>query len=621
MRALLFVTTLFSCNGAEKSDSAVPCPEVQAWDGTSPAFAEATAAWGLEDIDPRGIRISAVDFDGDGWPDLAVRAGGGDNWAEGTRKNWLLRNTGSGSFEDVTEASGILTRRDGDTSRGRPGPMWAFADVDGDGDLDVYTGHPDREGSSVESSELMLNNGDGTFSLGPADSDLRRGEGDMPYGVAFVDFDRDGRVDLWATQYDDADGPQRDRLYRNEGAGVFREVAQAQGIDTEAWRSLSALNAAEAHTRSWAALACDLDDDGWPELLSSSYGRSPNHLWRAKGDGTYTNESVASGYAFDERVDWSDNESARCWCTLNPSDADCEGVPEPERIACSSNSDAFRWDHAYDREPFRLGGSSGATLCLDADNDGHMDLLTTEIVHWDVGSSSDPSELLFNTGSGAVFERPGNEQTGLIREHELVDWNDGDITASAFDFDNDGRVDIWIGGTDYEGTRGLLFHNEGDRRWSPVPLDVGIDHTRAHGSAVADFDRDGDLDIVVGHSTMRCEDDCYETNRVRLFENRVGQDVGAVSVELVDTGTDNTRAIGARIRLTAGDQTQVRQVDGAHGQFGQQDDLVQHFGLGAACAAEAEVRWPDPDGTTQTVRFPAPGRYRLEKGGEPTLVE
>lgn len=625
MRHCLLLAMLAACGGNKKeaADSAgpLPCPEAEPWNGSDDAFDDNTSEWGLEDIDPRGIRISAVDFDGDGWVDLAVRSGTADNWAEGTRGNWLLRNTGERGFEDVTESSGILARRDGDDTRGRPGVVWAFADVDADGDLDVYTGHPDREGTSSETSELMLNNGDGTFSFGPEDSDLRRGEGDMPYGVAFVDFDRDGRVDLWVTQYDDANGPQRDRLYRNKGDGEFDEVAEDKGIETEAWRDLADLNEAKAHTRAWAALACDLDDDGWPELLSSSYGRSPNHLWKAQGDGSYGNASISSGYAFDDRVDWSDNESARCWCTLNPDDADCAGVPEPELISCSSDGDAFRWDHDYDRQAFRLGGNSGATLCLDADNDGVMDLLTTEIVHWDVGTSSDPSELLFGTPGGVSFERPGNEATGLTREHELVAWNDGDITSSAFDFDNDGQLDVWIGSSDYEGARGLLFHNQGGRSFEAVPLDIGIDHTRSHGSAVADFDNDGDLDIVVGHSTARCEDDCYETNRIRFFENDVGEDANFVQLELEGGGDANTSAIGAQITLVADGRTQVRQVDGGHGQFGQQDPLAQHFGLGEACTAEVTVRWPDASGTTQRVTLGQPGRFRLKQGGEPQKLD
>ncbi len=328
---------------------------------------------------------------------------------------------------------------------------------------------------------------------------------------------------------------------------------------------------------------------------------------------------MASGYAFDHRLDWSDNESARCWCLHNPASEDCAGVPEPEWIACSSDADAFRWDHSYDRELFRLGGNSGATLCLDADNDGHMDLLTTEIVHWDVGKSSDPSELLFNTGEGLLFERPGNESTGLTRSHDMTAWNEGDITASAFDFDNDGRLDIWIGSTDYEGTRGLLYRNQGDRLFESVPLEVGIDHTRAHGSAVADFDQDGDLDIVVGHSRSRCEEDCYETSRIRFFENQLGAASNAVQIELVGAGSSNASAVGATVQLrteTEGEGVflQTRQVDGAHGQFGQQDSFIQHFGLGEACGGELTVHWPDEAGSSQAVEIQAPGRYRIVQG-------
>ena len=614
----VFAVVALGAVGCSKDDGVKNvCPEAEAWDGLTPAFVETTEAWGLLEIDPRGIRISAVDYDGDGWVDLAVRSGNTDNFAEGTRANWLLRNLGDGRFEDATESSGILQRRDGDTTKGRPGVVWAFADVDNDGDLDVYTGHPDRDGTSSERSELMLNTGGGLFELGPSDSELRRGAGDMPYGAAFTDFDRDGWVDLWVTQYDDPSGPQRDRLYRNQGDGVFKEVAQDNGIVTEGWSQLSDLNEAKAHTRSWAALACDLNSDGWPELLSSSYGRSPNHLWTALGHGNYQNESVASGYAFDHRLDWSDNESARCWCVQNPTSADCAGVPAPELIACASDADAFRWDHAYDRELFRLGGNSGATLCLDADNDGHMDLLTTEIVHWDVGKSSDPSELLFHTGEGVVFERPGNERTGLTRTHDMTAWNEGDITASAFDFDNDGRLDIWIGSSEYEGARGLLYRNLGERSFEPVPLDVGIDHTRAHGSAVADFDQDGDLDIVVGHSRSRCEDDCYETARIRFFENQLGATSNAVQVELVGADGSNVSAVGATLNFrteTDGGHLQTRQVDGAHGQFGQQDSFIQHFGLGDACEGTLTIHWPDEDGSTQEVKIKAPGQYRVVQG-------
>jgi enediyne biosynthesis protein E4 len=614
------LAVLASCGGKDDpgttQEDPFVCPDATSWDGATAAFRDASADWGLDQTMPLGVRISAVDFDGDGWPDLAIRSNGPDD-PSGTRTTWLLRNTEGTGFEDVTHASGIVANREGG-DLGRPGPTWAFGDVDNDGDLDVYTGNPDASGAYDETSEIMLNAGDGTFTLGPADSDIRVGAGDMPYGAAFTDVDRDGRLDLWVANYDDADGPQGDHLYRGRADAVFREMDDDAGIETEAWRSIDDLNEANAHSRAWAALACDLNDDGWPELLASSYGRSPNLLWRGEGDGAYTNESVGSGYAFDDRTDWSDNESARCWCTLNPTDEDCDGVPEPELIACNSESDAFRWDHNYDREPFRMGGNSGGTTCFDADNDGAMDLLTSEIVHWDVGSSSDPAELMFNTGEADVrFERPGNEATGLTREHDMVAWNDGDITNGAFDFDNDGWTDVWIGSSDYEGARGLLFHNDGGRTFSAVPLDIGIDHTRSHGSAAADFDRDGDLDFVVGHSSARCEDDCYDTTQVRLFENLTGDGSHYVQLRLEGGADTNRSAIGARIKVTAGGTTQTHDVDGGHGQWGQQDDLLQHFGLAGTCEAEVEIRWPDAAGTSQTFTIGQPGRYLVKQGEEP----
>ncbi len=99
----------------------------------------------------------------------------------------------------------------------------------------------------------------------------------------------------------------------------------------------------------------------------------------------------------------------------------------------TDDDDAFRRDHATERKPFRLGRNSRQTVCADIDGDGALDLLTTEIVHWDVGSSSDPSELLRSTGSPDVTcERPGNEVTGLTRPQEGETWDDGDITAEVF---------------------------------------------------------------------------------------------------------------------------------------------------------------------------------------------
>ena len=605
-------------DGGDGGEVLQDCRAGTDWSPGSPAFVDASEAWGLVALQPVGVRVSAVDFDGDGWTDLAVRDGAADeDFGEGGRRSvWLLRNTGTGRFEDVTEASGLLTRRDG-APGGRPGPVQVWGDVDNDGDLDAYTGVPDAADALSETSELALNNGDGTFSLGPAESDLRLASGDTPYGAAFVDVDRDGWLDLWTTQYGVGGAAGQDRLLIGDGTGAFAYLSRARGLATDAWSSLRSLNLGLSHTYAWAAVACDLNGDGAPELLSSSYGRSPNHLWRNDGTGSFDNISVASGYAYDHRVDWSDNESARCHCQLHPDDADCDGVPAPAHIACRTDADAFRWDHRYDREPFRLGGNSGATVCADVDNDGHFDLLSTEIVHWDVGESADPSELLFHAGGDEIaFVRPGGDETGLVRPAAPLPWDHGDITASVFDFDNDGWQDVWIGATDYPDNRGLLFHQDAPRRFSLVDPADGPDQPRSHGSAVADFDRDGDLDIVLGHSSMRCDDDCRDTFEVRLFENQTGAEANWVQLDLrADGVTANRLAIGARVEVETPDGlVRSAQVSGGQGQWGNQDDRVLHLGLGDQCTATVRITWPDAAATTETVTVGSGYRWTVTQG-------
>ncbi len=602
------------------------------WTPGTQAFQDSTTKWGLDALKVEGVRLDAVDFDGDGWADLLARRGGnaGDDFAAGgVRQSWLLRNNQKGAFEDVTEKSGLRqTRAGNDPTKGRPGEVVAWGDVDNDGDLDVFTGFTGDPAKPIdETTELLLNNGDGTFALGPIANPFRvaKPKTDSVAGVTFVDFDRDGNLDVWVVQNTVNGNPVQDRLYKGDGAGNFTDVTVIQGLKTKSWINIADLNAALCHSIGWSANACDLDNDGNPELLAASYGRAPNLLWQSDGPDKafhYTNRSIDSGYAFDDRTDWSDNESARCWCKLHPDAEDCAGVPAPMYIKCTVDADAFRWSHDSDREPFRLGGNSGATECIDIDNDGDIDLLTGEIVHWDVGSSSDPSELALNEGGSDIkFTRPGNDVTGLAREHKGVDWNDGIMTGSAFDFDNDGWPDVYLGASDYPGNHGLLFHQDTPGHFEPVPIAEGIDHHRSHGSAVADFDHDGDLDIVVGHSRARCDasspDDCYPTSQVRFFENVIGQKGHFLQLTLTGAPGTNRAAIGARVTVKAGDITMTRDVEGGHGHYGAQDDLTVTFGTGETCGVDVTVRWPDLALTTQTFSLATDKRYTLTQGEDP----
>ena len=607
------------------------CTDGSYWEAGAPAFREATSEWGLEALAVTGLRLSVTDFDADGWADLFIRhhGTGTDDFSEGGgRRTWLLRNTGDGTFEDVTEASGLLTTRyDYGTEQGRPVELVAWGDVNNDGLLDVFTGADttNRERSFDETSELMLNGGDGNFYFGASQglfSSLQ-----SPAGASFVDYDRDGNLDLWVTQNAPSVGGSllflQDRLFRGDGTGSFTDVTEEAGLVTAEWSLVEDLNNAQAHSWAWSSAACDLNDDGVPELLAASYGRAPNHLWQGEDevDGTvFVNRSVDSGYAFDADQTWTDNQYAACYCRANPTAEGCEAAVSP-MIDCSTQN----WDHEQSRQAFRLGGVSGTTVCADIDNDQDLDLLTTEIQHWWAGVGADHSELLINTGEDQVrFERPGRESMGIIVDHlGRVDWDEGHMTAAVFDFDNDGWQDFYIGASDYPGNRGLLYHQEAPLSFTEVALAAGIDHDRSHGILHADFDRDGDLDLVLGHSRARCYEglpnDCYPTSQVRYFENLFGQDGNWLQLRLTGGDGANTSAIGARVTIDTGATQQTREVGGGHGHFGVQHDLVLHFGLGDACDAEVTVRWPDQTLTTQSFRAQSGYRYALTKGRAPVV--
>lgn len=608
--------------GAEDTcmvDVEVCLPQAVCGDGTrwapgQMAFREATSEWGLDGV--VGVRMSVTDIDGDGWADLEVRRGGSNLEVQNT---WLLRNTGDG-FEDVTDSSGILASR-------ASAPMTvpsivSWGDVDNDGDLDVYVGRNTIMASEFEldTSELLLNDGSGVFTLGPVGSAVRRPDSvDNPANGSFFDADHDGVLDLWTTQADLA-RPQgeQDRLLLGDGAGGFTDATEAFGLVTMDWVDMDVLNMGQAHTRAWSGAACDLDGDGFAELLSASYGRSPNHLWSSMGGSGYTNRSVESGYSYDDDMTWQDNQFAICYCQSNPTAEGCDTVTGSPVIGCQPN-----WDHATGREPWRLGGNSGATTCADVDNDGDIDLLTGEIRHAWAGSGSDGGELLINDGSG-TFERPGDEALGLAVDHSAeVLWDEGHMTNAVFDFDNDGWPDVYIGASDYPGNHGLLFHQDSPLSFSEVPRADGVDHNRSHGVVFADFDRDGDLDLIVGHSRARCgmTGECYETSQVRFFENLAGDGGNFIQLRLEGGEGTNRSAIGARVRVTAGGVTQTQEVGGGHGHFGTQNDLVLHFGLGAACEAEVEVRWPDASLTTETFTLPAGHRFDVLQGQAPTAAE
>jgi hypothetical protein len=592
------------------------CRSGMAWSGQK-AFADITADSGLRGLGVVGVRLGTVDFDGDGLPDLVVRGYQNirDNFGpEGKRQTFLLRNIGGFRFEDVTESSGFATPREGEGGRRLETVVWG--DVNNDGHLDAFTGVnvPASPGDDLgDRSEVMLNQGDGTFKAAPAGLAWRTDPEKPLFGASFTDFDRDGNLDLWVGYALLGGAPQQDRLYRGDGKGGFEDVTESMGLGTQPSFMIKAYLEGKAHRNTWGAAACDLNGDGYPDLLSSAYGRYFNGLWLGGPDG-YTDRSFESGFASDDRDDWRTNLNAQCYCKLRPDAQDCSGVPAPPGFFPCSDPARLRWDHDSDRMAYRLGGNTFTTLCADMNNDGHQDLVNFEIVHWDVGDTSDPTEVLYNDGAAEPgFNRPGPQATGLSRTWPDLDWNAGDMSGAAFDFDNDGRLDLLVGSSDYPYTRAFLFRQKQDGTFQEVPQDKGISHPRSHGVAVADFDGDGDLDVILGHGVSRCGGDssCYTTPEVHAFRNDIGQDGNFLGVMLEGGSGCNRSAIGAVVRVTAGGGTITRVVGGGYGHFGIQHELGQHFGLGEACDVDRiEVRWPDASGVVEDFG-PARGNYRI----------
>ena len=487
-------------------------------------------------IETNGSGVALVDYDNDGWLDALTLSG--TRLQEGTREevayasgtaptNRLYRNKRNGTFEDVTEAAGL--RRTG----------WASSVCAGDYDNDGWT---DLFLTSYGQNALYRNNGgrfeDATARAGLATSGIRWGS-----GCTFVDYDRDGRLDLFVANYLRFDlataaepgkganclwkgiavncGPKglptdTNLLYHNRGGGNFADVSSTSGIAKVTGRY------------PMTAFAVDLTGDGWSDIYVASDSTAAI-LYRNNRDGTFTDVAVESGAAYSE----------------------------------NGNAQAG------------MGVAVG-----DFNRDGLLDVLKTHF-------ADDIPSLYRNLGKG-LFEDVA-ATAGLGVENRYVEWG-----AALPDLDNDGLQDlVYVTGNVYpEIERALpqyahrsprfVFRNIGGSfvNVTKASGDAALAHS-SRGAATGDFDNDGDVDLLIMNMN----------ERPSLLENQYAGGHGWIAIKLEGTAS-NRSAIGATVVVTSGGVRQARAVL-SQSSYYSHDDLRLHFGLGGQSKADrVEVTWP-----------------------------
>jgi hypothetical protein len=483
-----------------------------------------------------GCGLAFLDYDNDGWLDVFVLSGTRLDAAPPEATNRLYRNNRDGTFTDVTEKAGL--------TRSGWGSAVTVGDYDNDGFDDLFV-------TCYGQNVLYRNNGDGTFSDVTAKAGLRQDAARYGSGCTWLDYDRDGHLDLFVATYLDTTleklprpGQNADcrwkgvpvncgprglppgyvQLFHNNGDGTFTDVTRRSGL------------AAASGSYPMTAVAADYDNDGWPDIYVAC-DSTPSWLFRNQHDGTFQQEGLERGVALSE-----------------------DGL-----------------------EQAGMGIAVG-----DYDLDGNLDIFKTHF-------ADDTNVLYRNDGKG--YFNDSTIRAGIGVETRYVGWGAGMI-----DLDNDGHPDLFVvtGGVYPEVERSqpaypfhtprLVFRNLGDGRFEELIEEAGPGVAAAHasrGCAFGDFDNDGDVDVLVMNMN----------EPPSLLRNDVSGGGHWLKVLLAGV-TSNRSAIGARVIARYGDRVQAQEVS-AQSSFYSASDRRLHFGLGTATSAELTIRWPN--GNTESI--------------------
>ncbi len=489
-------------------------------------------------IEAKGSGLAFFDYDNDGWLDIYLTNGTqlGAQWAPGQAPtSHLYKNNRDGTFTDVSDKAG-LARAGWQTGV-------CVGDYDNDGWDDLFCcfwGH----------NILFHNNGDGTFSDVTRKSGLYSEQVRWGAGCTWLDYDRDGHLDLFVCNYIKLDpaknpdpagpalcqwkaipvmcGPRgltgdTSLLYHNNGDGTFTDVSEKSGILKPGPRY------------SITAVSYDFDNDGWPDIYVA-VDSQPSILFRNNHDGTFTDVAVLAGCAY------SDNGHEQAGMGVAVADYDC---------------------------------------------DGWFDIFKTNF-------ADDTCNLYHNNGDGTFTDVTFTSGVGV--NNKYVAWGCGFV-----DYDNDGWPDIMqVNGHVYPQIDGhnigqsyrnprLVYKNLGNGQFKDVSAELGpgiSDQFSSRGAAFGDYDNDGDIDAVI----LNLGD------TPSLLRNDGGNKQNWIKMKLVGTVCNRT-AIGARVRVITGKHIQMDEVHSGSSVMSQ-SDLRLHFGLGKAQTADLiEVRWP----TTQKI--------------------